>query len=113
MATLQVYAVTAAGVDPTPSSAAAGGDDLSAADVLTGRCWIEVVNGHSAAQTVSVADPGKTASGNPGTITPVSVPASGGKRRIYVPPSAVNPTTGKAALTYSGVTALTVLALRV
>jgi hypothetical protein len=49
---------------------------------------------------VSVLDPGRTGSSNPGTVTPVGCPATG-RRVIPIPRSAIDPATGFASVTFS------------
>jgi hypothetical protein len=61
---------------------------------------------------VSVLDPGRTGSSNPGTVTPVGCPATG-TRLIPVPRSAIDPATGFASVTFSAVTGVTYYAVRV
>lgn len=55
---------------------------------------------------VSVSDPGLTSSGNPGTVTPLAMPATGA-RMLLIPRSAINPSTGLATLTFSSITGVT------
>jgi hypothetical protein len=51
--------------------------------------------------TVTVADPGVTASGNPGTATGQAMPATG-VREWLIPRSAINGNTQVATVTFSG-----------
>ena len=55
---------------------------------------------------VSVSDPGLTASGNPGTVTPLTMPSTG-SRMLLIPRSAIVPSTGLATLTFSSITGVT------
>lgn len=54
---------------------------------------------------VGVLDAGQTASGNPAAGSPpqrtIAAPSTG-VRMIYIPPSAIDPTTGLATVTFSG-----------
>jgi hypothetical protein len=53
------------------------------------------------ATTATVADPGTTPSGNPGTVTGVTNPATG-VRMVLIPRSAINPSTSLATVAFSG-----------
>lgn len=106
--------IPAGGLDLSTSTgytaANAGGDTLSGCE--DGRVFLHVKNGHTAAQSVQIGDPGKTPAGNPGAPSAVSVPAST-NYAIPVPVGAVDPSDGLVDLTYpAGVTALTVKAVR-
>lgn len=50
---------------------------------------------------VAVEDPGFTPSANPGTVTAVSMPATG-VRMILIPRTAIHPATGVATVTFTG-----------
>jgi len=103
MANLTAQELSRAGIAGALGGAAGGGDTFD----NTGEEWIEAANGHSAAQTVYAAmyvDGQTIAQG-----MAVSVPA--GARRLIKPlpmKPYTNPATGKASLTYSGVTSLTI-----
>ena len=51
--------------------------------------------------TVTVADPGVTPAGNPGTASGQAMPATGA-REWLIPRAAINGTTGVATVTFSG-----------
>lgn len=53
------------------------------------------------ATDVAVLDPGTTAIGNAGTVTPQTMPATG-SRQWLIPRGALNPATGVATVTFSG-----------
>lgn len=50
---------------------------------------------------VGIQDPGTTPQSNPGTVTPVAMPATG-VRMILIPRTAINPATSLATVTFSG-----------
>lgn len=106
MAALSAQPVTTGGLKPTYAAAAGGGDT---APVGTGMV-LHVVNGGGGAVTVTVVTPG-TADGLAIADTAQSVPAGG---HLFVPLRAVyrSPVTGRAAITYSGVTTVTVAVLQ-
>lgn len=110
MALLATQNVTRAGLAPAYSAAAAGGDEFTPSkDTI-----LHVKNGHTAAQTVTVVTPKQTEYGADIADTAVSVPA--GSERLVGPfpyQHYANPADGKADITYSGVTALTVAVVQV
>lgn len=53
------------------------------------------------ATDVAVSDPGRTASGNAGTVVAQTMPSTG-SRVIRIPRSAINGDTGNATVTFSG-----------
>lgn len=52
--------------------------------------------------TVTLVDPGRTPAGSSPTNPTVSVPATTGKRMIYLPASLISASTGQMQLTFSG-----------
>lgn len=52
--------------------------------------------------TVTLVDPGRTPAGSAATNPTVSVPATTGKRMVYIPASFISPSTGQIQLTFSG-----------
>jgi hypothetical protein len=111
MALLALQSITSAGLTATTVAAAGGGDTIQPASAADDRCTLYVNNGGGSPITVTVADPGKTPAGNAGTAPAVSV-AAGTAMYIPIPTGAINPATGLASITYSGVTTVTVAALR-
>lgn len=101
MALLIVRTVTSTGSTPAPVTCA-NGDTISGSDIGARGVILRVANTSGSAITVAVSDPGATAASNPGTVTPITVPATTGVREIYVGPANVNPATGVATLTYTG-----------
>jgi hypothetical protein len=107
MALLATFNVSEAGGAPTFVAANAGGDTCA---VPGGGAFIVAKNGSGAPITVTIADvqtpvPGGSAANNNSVV---SVPA-GAERWIALNPSRhLNPATGVANITYSGVTSLTV-----
>jgi hypothetical protein len=92
--------ISAAGITPASLTPAAS-------DTFTAGCFgslgmiLRVITTGTACD-VAVQDPGVTPQfGNPGTVTPVSVPSTG-VREILVPVAAVNGGTGVATVTFSG-----------
>lgn len=105
MGALTSTSVTQAGVAPAPVAVAAS-DTIADTQFGSNGCHLRVINGGASPDNVSVADPGKTASSNPGTVTPVAVPA-GATRKIYIPRSAIDPNSGNATVTHSFTTTVT------
>jgi hypothetical protein len=108
MATLTVQSVTLAGLNPSYSAASAGGDDF----VNDGRTFLHVKNGGAGAITVTVTTPAQISGIDVADIA-VSVP-NGSERMIGpFPTNLFNASTGKASITYSGVTSVTIAAIKV
>jgi hypothetical protein len=106
MAALSSQSVVSAGT--TPSAAAVGATDtIARAQFGPNGCLMRVVNAGGSPDNVSVADPGATPSNNPGTVTAVAVPATTGVRMIYIPLSAISPSTDQATVTHSFQTSVT------
>lgn len=109
MATLTTQTIVAAGLDPTYAAAAGGGDKV----VPGPGVFLHVMNGGGAPITVTVAVPGTfyAAVANPDLT--VTVDASG-EKMIPIPGLFGDASdSGLAAVTYSGVTTVTVAALRI
>lgn len=107
MATLAIQPIDLDGVEPTYTAAAGGGDAM-----LPGKHnFLHVKNGGGSSVTVTLVTP-ITAHGLAVDDQTVAVPA-GEERMVRVPPERYrNPSTGLASITYSGVTTVTVAALR-
>jgi len=107
MATLTVEEIVRAGLEPTFNAAAGGGDEFE----NSGSEFIHVKNGHSGAQTVTIATPA-TVDGLAVADRAVAVPA--GEERVIgpFPRSTYNDAAGKVQLTYSGVTLLTLAVMK-
>lgn len=110
MAQLSVQAVTRAGTGLTPSYAAAsgGGDTVKVGPTV----FLHVKNGHSSAQTVTVVTPGTTAGGLAISDLAIAVP-NGAERMIGPIDNSFRGSGGLASITYSGVTSLTIAAIRI
>lgn len=109
MALLTNQQMTSAGGAITLTAAAGGGDTL---DVGNGRTFLWVKNGGGSAITVTITTPG-TVDGLAITDRTVSVP-NGGERLIGpLSPSVYADSTGVAAISYSGVTSVTVAGVSV
>ena len=110
MATLTVQNVNRVGLAPTYAAATGGGDKFAPTD----RTWLHVKNASAGAITVTIVTPG-TALPDVGIAdVAVSVPATTGERLIGPFPYEffANPADGLADITYSGVTSLTVAAVK-
>lgn len=109
MAALATQDINYTGLAPAYAAAAGGGDTFTPdADTI-----LHAKNGSGGAITVTIVTPGTGVGGVAISDVAVSVPA-GGERMIGPFPAQhfADPTTGQAAVTYSGVTSLTIAALR-
>lgn len=112
MATLTVAACSVAGLDPTFVAAAGGGDKFP----NDGFTVLEVKNASGGAITVTVASQAGVADayGTQKKDAAVSVAATTGHKRIGpFRPAEWNDADGNVNVTYSGVTSLTVVPVRV
>lgn len=110
MATLTTQTIVAAGLDPTYAAAAAGGDKVTPGPTT----FLHVINGGGSSITVTVATPGNYYANIANPDLTVTVGASG-EQMIPIPqtPFADPGDNGLAAISYSGVTTVTVAALRI
>jgi len=101
MATIAAQAMTRTGLEETYSSAAGGGDDF----INYGNQFLHIKNGSAGDITVTIVTPG-TVDGL--AISNRAVIVSAGEDRFIgpFPPAYYNDSSGKVALTYSGVTSL-------
>lgn len=91
----------------TVTAAAAGtSNTISAADVGTRGCLINIINGAGAPINVTLEDPTTSAVGNPGTETAQAV-ANATDRWFRVTPKHVDPATQVATVTLSSATTIT------
>lgn len=106
MAALAAQSVATAGLTPTYAAAAGGGDTAPIGTNLL----LHVINGGGSSVTVTLVTPG-TSGGLAIADTALTVAAGAS---AFVPLRAVyrNPVTGRAAITYSGVTSVTVAVLQ-
>lgn len=111
MALLAVQTMTTAGLAPTTTAAAGGGDTVAPAGPGDDRTFLYVNNAGGSPINVTIADPGTTPAGNAGTPTAVAV-ANGAFKFIPIPTGAISASTGLASITYSAVTSVTVAAVR-
>lgn len=106
MASLSAQRIALAGTSPTYSAAAAGGDNAPIGDGLA----LHVYNGGGASITVTIVTPG-TIDGLSVGDAALSVPAASHGviplRYVYR-----DPVTGRANITYSGVTSVNVAVLQ-
>lgn len=110
MATLTVQDIKRAGLAPTYAAAAAGGDSFAPGSDV----FLHVKNTHTAAQTVTVVTPRDVIPDVATGDVAVSVPPTTGERLIGPFPAQffAQADDGLADITYSGVTNLTVAAVR-
>lgn len=110
MATLTTQTIVAAGLDPTYAAASGGGDKVQPGS----HTFLHVINGGGASITVTLATPGNYYANvaNPDLV--VTVGASS-EQMIPVPsaPFGDPADSGLASIAYSGVTSVTVAALRI
>jgi hypothetical protein len=108
MAALTTQAVNLAGVGPTYAAAAGGGDTFQPSN----NTFVHVKNGSGAPITVTIVTPGSVSGQAVADVT-VSVPATTGERMIGPLPGSLfaRASDGRADLTYSGVTSLTIAVL--
>lgn len=111
MALLAIQTMTTAGLTPTTSPASVGGDTVTLASTTDVGSFLQVTNGGGSSITVTIADPGNTPAGSPGTPAAVSV-AAGATKLIPLLPASVNTATNVISIAYSGVTTVTVAAIR-
>jgi hypothetical protein len=106
MAILSVQSMPLSGLQPTYAAAAGGGDQAPVGEKLV----LHVRNGDASAKTVTVATPGSV-----GDLAVAdaqqTIPASGS---AFIPLKSAfrDPMTGRAAITYSAVTSVTVAVLQ-
>lgn len=110
MATLSVQTIVAAGLDPTYAAASAGGDKVTPGPTT----FLHVINGGGSSITVTLAAPGNYYANVANPDLTVTVGASG-EQMIPIPPTpfADAADSGLASISYSGVTTVTVAALRI
>jgi len=108
MALLATQQIGFAGTATTLASAAGGGDTVTPDD----RTFLWVKNGSGSPITVTVVVPGAYYGQNLGDVA-VSVPATTGERMIGPLDRRLQNANGFVDITYSGVTSLTVAAVRI
>jgi hypothetical protein len=104
MAALSSQSIVQAGTTPVPITPTAS-DTIPAAQFGANGCVLRCITTGTPAN-ISVLDPSVTALNNPGTVSPVVLPATG-NRMIRIPLSAINPATQVATVTSSSQTGLT------
>lgn len=109
MATLTVYTAPGAGTPPalTAASAAGGGDVIP----NNGKTIVQITNGGGSSITATFAATGTLPSG--ASISSVAGTMAAGVTRVFgpFPTNEFNNSSGQVALTYSGVTSVTVLCI--
>ena len=109
MATLAYSRIQIAGTLKATTAASAGGDKVAPND----HGFLEVNNGGGSSITVTVAVPGNTKYGQAAPDVAVAIAAGANKRIGPFPVDLADPSDGLVAITYSGVTSVTVEALEV
>jgi len=105
VAALTSTTITTAGVAASASAVAAS-DTIAEAEFGSTGVILRIINGGASTDNVSVADPGLTPSGNAGTVTPVAV-ATGVTKIVFIPRSAIDPSTLVATVTHDYTTSVT------
>lgn len=109
MATLSTQAIGAAGTIPTYGAASGGGDKVK--PELGDRVFLHVKNGGGSPITVTLTSYA-TVRGQAAADRAITVAASGEKLIPVYADLNTNPADGLAAIAYSGVTTVTVAAIR-
>lgn len=110
MATLTTQTIVAAGLDPTYAAAAGGGDKVMPGPGV----FLHVMNGGGSPITVTLGTAGNYYGSVANPDVPITVDASG-EKMIPVPATPFGDPSdgGLAPISYSGVTSVTVAALRI
>lgn len=108
MATLTPSAVLAAGTLEAPAAASGGGDKCPP----LANSWVEVTNGGGSSITVTVPSYAAVR-GQAAADRTVTIAAGATKKIPLYADLNTNPSDGLAAITYSGVTSVTVAAYRI
>lgn len=112
MATLSTQTVVPAGITPTYAAASAGGDKVVPAD----HVFLVVKNGGASSVTVTVDDPNSQSPSGAAAFNPdLSVSVGAATEKWIGPLTAARfaaAADGLAAVTYSGVTSVTVAAVK-
>lgn len=109
MATLAVQTINRAGLAPTYAAAAGGGDSF----LPDPDTFLHIKNASGGSITVTIVTTNTDRLSNPVADNAIAVPAAGERIIGPFPPGEyADPTTGLAAITYSGVTSTTVAAIR-
>lgn len=106
MAALTAISVTLAGATPAPT-AVASSDTIASGQFGPNGVVLRVINAGGSPDTVTIVDPTKSALGSAATSPTVSVPATSGIREIFIPTSAIDPSSGVATVQHSFVTSVT------
>jgi hypothetical protein len=99
MTAVATQSIVTTGTTPAPITPTASDTIASAQFGPNGVAMRVITTGTST--NVAVQDPNLTASGNPGTVTPVAAPSTG-VRMILIPRSAINASSDVATVTFSG-----------
>lgn len=105
MAALTSQSIVQTGTTPS-AVAVASSDTIAESQMGPNGCIMRVINAGGTPDNVAVSDGGLTPSGNPGTVTAVSVPATTGIRMIPIPRTALS-SAGTATVTHSFITTVT------
>lgn len=105
-------AVSVTGTATTVAAAAVStSDTISASDIGTRGCLLNVINGAGAPINVTLVDPGTTAAGNT-TTAPAQAVANATDRWFLISPALVNLATQLATVTFSSATTITYKLIR-
>lgn len=108
MATLTYKQVAIGGTNPAPAAATGGGDKIAPSD----RGALLIANGSGGSLTVTIDVPGNDKYGQARPNIAIAIPA--GEARLIGPfPNDLAGTDGLVAITYSGVTSLTVTGITI
>lgn len=108
MATLSVEQVSITGLNATANAADVGGDDF----LNNGNIILRIANGGGGSVTATIPTPAKVR-GVDIDDPQVAIPAGEERYIGPFPPALFNDSTGKASITYSGVTSVTVEVLEI
>lgn len=104
MALLTPQAISSAGVTPTFTAAAGGGD--TAAPLA--NQFLRIKNGSGAPINLTLIDPGTSPLGQANPDPVIAIPATTGDVLVRLPPGIADPSSGLISWTYSAVTTVTV-----
>ncbi|GAB2951895.1 hypothetical protein GCM10027280_45350 [Micromonospora polyrhachis] len=110
MALLTASSVTQSASNVAPAAIGTS-NTISAGDIGTRGCLLNVINGAAASVDVTLVDPGRTPAGNAGLVSAQAV-ANGTDRWFRLGPALVDPATGVATVTVSAAASVTYKLIR-
>jgi hypothetical protein len=105
MAAVTSQSLSSAALTTPAVITAASSDTIAEGQFGANGCIVRVIS-TGTLTNVSISDPGVTPQGNPGTVPSLATPATG-NRMLFIPRSAINPTTGNATINFSSITGIT------